>query len=157
MVLMAIRDALYRPEGRNEEVIRFMLWKLLRVCCLLHLVHQICSKYCFSRPPPSASLSPGPDVCAQFTAIWRLLKQILQLCKVKYHEFYTFNKTQIFTKKAYENQEPAASVCWTTFSSSTLNPTLSYQLPLLGLPIQDFILLKDYLIDLVWISYPLFD
>ena len=63
MVLMAIRDALYRPKGRNEEVIRFMLWKLLRVCCLLHLVHQICSKFSFSRPPPSASLSPGPDVC----------------------------------------------------------------------------------------------
>lgn len=54
----------------------------------------------------SPSLNPGPEVCAQFTALWRLLNQILQLCEVKYHEFDTFNKTQIFTKKAYESQKP---------------------------------------------------
>ena len=29
------RSSVWRPEGRNEEVILFMLWKLLRVCCLL--------------------------------------------------------------------------------------------------------------------------
>lgn len=47
---------------------------------------------------PSASLNPGPGVGAQFTALWRLLNQILQLCKVKYHEFHKYNKNKIFTK-----------------------------------------------------------